>query len=293
MSSLQEQVQVLLDELVASGQETGVQAAVYRRGELVADTAAGVADPETGTPVGPDTLFYAASTVKGVTATVVHVLADRGLIDYDMRVTALWPEYGAHGKDRTTIRHVLTHSAGVPAIPMDTTLDRLSDWAGMCEAIAALEPWWTPGERSGYHPVTFGFILGEVVRRVTGKRISEVLAVEIGDPLGVAKELYFGVPERERGRVAKFEDDLALPCSHPSRPASRCSDPDRASCSPPPTWRTGPTSSPPTSRPGASSQRGQSPGCTPPSWTRSMEFDSSARIASAKSPAWPPPARTR
>ena len=207
MDSLQDQVQVLLDELVASGRENGVQAAVYRRGELVVDAVAGVADPATGTPVSARTLFYAASAVKGVTATVVHVLAEQGLLDYDLRVADLWPEYGAHGKDRTTIRQVLTHSAGVPAVPMDTKLEQFRDWDAMCEVIAGLEPWWTPGAQTGYHPVTFGFILGEVVRRVTGKPISQVLAEEIGVPLGVADELYFGVPASALDRVATVEDD--------------------------------------------------------------------------------------
>ena len=137
----------------------------------------------------------------------MHVLAEQGLLDYDLRVADLWPEYGAHGKDRTTIRQVLTHSAGVPAVPMDTKLDQFRDWDAMCEVIAGLEPWWTPGAQTGYHPVTFGFILGEVVRRVTGKPISQVLAEEIGVPLGVADELYFGVPASALARVATVEDD--------------------------------------------------------------------------------------
>lgn len=219
MSSLQDQVQVLLDELVSSGRENGVQAAVYRRGELLVDAWAGVANAETGTPVGPDTLFYAASTVKGVTATVVHVLAEQGVIDYDTRVAELWPEYGVNGKERTTIRHVLTHSAGIPAVPMDTTIERFCDWRAMCEVIAGLEPWWVPGERSGYHPVTFGFILGEVVRRATGKSISEALATQVGDPLGIADELYFGIPASELGRVARLEDDPAGAAVFASLPA--------------------------------------------------------------------------
>ncbi|WP_239062936.1 serine hydrolase domain-containing protein [Streptomyces sp. SID13031] len=112
MSELQKQVQVLLDGLVASGSEDGVQAAVYRRGELIVDAVAGVADGVTGRPVTSDTLFYAASTVKGVTSTVVHVLVEQGMLSYDTLVASVWPEFGAHGKSSTTVRHVLTHSAG-------------------------------------------------------------------------------------------------------------------------------------------------------------------------------------
>lgn len=209
MSDLSEQVRGLLEDLVASGSENGLQAAVYHRGELVAEAVAGVADPATGRPVTPDTIFYAASTAKGVAATVVHVLAERGALDYDTRIAELWPEFGAHGKDRATVRDALTHSAGVPALPTNLTVGTFTDWDAMCEVIAGLEPRWVPGERSGYHPITFGFLLGEIVRRVTGKPISQVLAEEVAGPLGVAGELYFGVPESAHARLARFADDPA------------------------------------------------------------------------------------
>ncbi|GAA3563170.1 serine hydrolase domain-containing protein [Kribbella ginsengisoli] len=204
---LQEQVVDAIEGLVASGAENGVQAAVYRRGELIVDAVAGMAAP--GRPVASDTLFYAASTVKGVTSTVVHVLVEEGVLSYDTLVASVWPEFGAHGKEGTTIRHVLTHSAGVPAVPADLTLSRFCDWEAMCSVIASLEPWWVPGERVGYHAVTFGFILGEVVRRATGSPISSALASLVGEPLGIAGELYFGVPASELKRVAHFEDDPA------------------------------------------------------------------------------------
>jgi CubicO group peptidase (beta-lactamase class C family) len=209
MSDLQERVQAVIDGLVESGAENGVQAAVYHRGELIVDAVAGVADPTTGRPVASDTLFYAASAVKGVAATIVHVLVEQGVFGYDTLVAELWPEFGAHGKETTTVRHVLTHSAGVPAVPADLTVDQLCDWGGMCALIAGFEPWWKPGDRVGYHAVTFGFIVGEVVRRATGKPISQVLAEGIGERLGVAGELFFGVPADALDRVARFEDDPA------------------------------------------------------------------------------------
>lgn len=209
MTELQEQVQAVIDVLVESGAENGVQAAVYRRGELIVDAVAGVADPSTGRLVESDTLFYAASTVKGVTSTVVHVLVEQGVLGYDTLVAELWPEYGVHGKEGTTVRHVLTHSAGVPAVPLDLTLQRFCDWEAMVALIADLEPWWVPGSRVGYHAVTFGFILGEIVRRATGQPISAVLAGGLGERLGIGRELYFGVPASELDRVARFEDDPA------------------------------------------------------------------------------------
>jgi CubicO group peptidase (beta-lactamase class C family) len=207
MGDLQKQVQVLIDGLVESGSENGVQVAVYRRGDLVVDAVAGVADPDTGRPVTSDTLFYSASTGKGVAATVAHVLVKRAVFGYDTPVAELWPEFAAHGKDSATVRHVLTHSVGVPAVPGDITPEQLCDRDGMCRRIADAEPWWAPGERVGYHAVTFGYILGEIVRRATGKRISQVLAEEIAGPLGIGDELYFGVPASELDRVARLEDD--------------------------------------------------------------------------------------
>lgn len=207
MSDLSRQVQAALEEMVGSGTENGVQAAVYQHGKLVVDAVAGVADPATGRPVTPDTVFFAASTAKGVAATVVHVLAERGLLDYDTRIAEVWPEFGAHGKDRATVRHALTHSAGVPMLPKDLTTETFTDWDAMCALIADLEPRWTPGEKAGYHAITFGFLLGEIVRRVTGKPISQVLAEDVAGPLGVADELYFGVPAAAHGRMARFEAD--------------------------------------------------------------------------------------
>jgi CubicO group peptidase (beta-lactamase class C family) len=209
MSDLAKQVQVALEEMVGAGTENGLQAAVYHRGELVVDAVAGTADPATGAPVRPDTVFFAASTAKGVAATVVHVLAERGALGYDMRIAELWPEFAAHGKDRATVRHALTHSAGVPVLPKDLPTATFTDWDAMCAVIAGLEPEWAPGEACGYHPITFGFLLGEIVRRATGKPVSQVLAEEVAGPLGVADELFFGVPASAHDRMATFTADPA------------------------------------------------------------------------------------
>ncbi|WP_327089171.1 beta-lactamase family protein [Nonomuraea sp. NBC_01738] len=198
MNSIQEAV----DKLVESGEELGLQVAVYRHGELVADVVAGEAAP--GRPVTSDTPFFSYSTGKGVTATVIHVLAERGVLDYDRPIAELWPEFAAEGKGATTLRHVLTHSAGLPAVPAGTTPESLCDWEGMCAALAAATPWWEPGTRTGYHAMTFGYLAGEVVRRATGKPISRVLREEIAQPLGIERELYFGVPDDQAHRVAEL-----------------------------------------------------------------------------------------
>jgi CubicO group peptidase (beta-lactamase class C family) len=206
MNSLQQQVQEAIDDLVESGVERGLQVSVYRHGEPVVDAVAGVADHETGRPVAPDTPIYAYSVGKGATATVAHVLVERGAFDYDTPIVELWPEFGAHGKETATVRHALTHTVGVPGIPADTTPEDLCDWDKMCEAIADAEPWWEPGTKTAYHAYPFGYIVGEISRRVTGKPISQILREEVAGPLGVADELFFGVPEPELSRLARLED---------------------------------------------------------------------------------------
>jgi CubicO group peptidase (beta-lactamase class C family) len=206
VTDLQQQIQRIIDELVESGAERGLQVAVYRHGEQMVDAVAGIADPETGRPVASDTPFYAYSVGKGATSSVAHVLVERGLFGYDTPVVELWPEFGANGKEGATLRHVLTHTVGVPGIPADTTPEDLCDWDRMCAAIADSEPWWEPGTKTAYHAYPFGYIVGEIVRRATGKPISQVLEEDVAGPLGVADELYFGMPESELYRLARLED---------------------------------------------------------------------------------------
>ncbi|MGP3958206.1 serine hydrolase domain-containing protein [Nonomuraea sp. 3N208] len=206
MTDLQKQVQEAADRLVESGEERGLQVAVYRDGEQIVDVVAGVADPETGRPVAPDTPFYNFSIGKGATATVAHVLVERGLFGYDTPVAELWPEFGRHGKEGVTVRHVLSHTAGVPGVPLDTTPEDVCDWGTMVAALEDAELWWEPGTKVGYHAYTFGFLVGEIVRRATGKPISQVLLEDVTTPLGMAGELYFGMPEKEHARLARLED---------------------------------------------------------------------------------------
>lgn len=206
MNDLQHQVQEAIDQLVESEAELGLQVAVYRHGELVVDAVAGVADHETERVVASDTPFYVYSTGKGATAAVAHVLAERGYFGYDTRIVGLWPEFGAHGKEAATVRHVLTHTVGVPGIPADTTPEDLCDSDKMCAVIADAEPWWEPGTKTAYHAYPFGYIVGEIVRRATGKPISQILREEVAEPLGITDEIFFGVPESELGRLARLQD---------------------------------------------------------------------------------------
>jgi CubicO group peptidase (beta-lactamase class C family) len=206
MKDLQQQVQQAIEELVESGAERGLQVSVYRHGEQIVDAVAGVADPSTGRQVTSDTLFFSYSIGKGVAATVVHVLAERGVLDYDAPIVELWPEFGAHGKEKATVRHVLSQSVGVPGLPSDLTVEDLTDWDKMCAIIADSEPWWEPGTKIGYHAITWGYIVGEIIRRASGKPIPQALREEVAAPLGVTNELFFAVPAAERSRVARLED---------------------------------------------------------------------------------------
>ena len=205
-AGLQSQVQKTIDALVGSGREIGVQVAAYLDGRLIVNSVSGLANPANGRPVTPDTPFFSYSTGKGLTATVVHVLAEKGQIDYDLRIADVWPEYARHGKGTTTLRHVLTHSAGVPQLPAYTTPEDFLDWDAMCRTIAGTTPIWAPGTRHGYHAWTWGWLVGETVRRATGRLISWVLAEDVARPLQADRELFFGVPEQQLNQIARLKD---------------------------------------------------------------------------------------
>lgn len=205
MSDLQQQVQTAIDELVASGAERGLQVAVYKDGELVVDAVAGLADGETGRALTSGTPIYSSSTGKSLTSAVAHVLAEKGVLDYDTPIAEVWPEFAAHGKQDATLRQVLDFTVGLPAVPPDTTPDDLVDWDKMTTVLAESEPWWEPGSKIGYHPQTFGWLVGEVVRRTTGKPISAALAEHVTGPLGIDGEVFLGVPAERLDQVAKLE----------------------------------------------------------------------------------------
>ena len=216
-------IEATVRQVVASGAETGVQVSVIKNGRVIVDAVGGAADPATGAAVSGETLFYAASTAKGVASSVAHVLAERGEVSYDLRAADAWPEFAAHGKDAVTLRHVLLHTAGVPGLPAGTTVADLCDWERMCALVAGEEPWWEPGTRFGYHAKTFGFLLGEILRRATGRRISALLREVITGPLGIEDEVCFGVPPRLLPRVARqvAPEGAAPPVPEPGSPQSR------------------------------------------------------------------------
>ncbi|MFI9556231.1 serine hydrolase domain-containing protein [Nonomuraea endophytica] len=215
MTDLRKNVQATIDELVETGVERGVQVAVYRGGELVVDAVAGLADPATGRPMTSDTPVYVTSTGKGMIATVVHLLAEQGVLAYDTPIAEYWPAFAAHGKERATVRHALSYRAGVPGVPVDTTPADIANWDKMCAAIADEKPWWEPGTTIGYHPQSWMYIMGEIVRRASGRTVSQVLREQVALPLGVADELYLAVPAAELPRLAVIEDPEGPPMELP------------------------------------------------------------------------------
>jgi len=199
-------VQAVLDALVTDGPELGLQVAAYLHGELVIDAWAGVADQASGTRVDGQTLFWASSTAKGIAATCIHLLAERGQLDYDATVASYWPAFAANGKGAVTVRQVLSHTAGVPYPPPGCDLPSFVDWDRTCAGIAALPLAWEPGTQTGYHNYTFGFIVGEIVRCIDGRHIRQFLQDEICHPLGI-DSLFLGVPAAELDRVATRTPD--------------------------------------------------------------------------------------
>lgn len=194
-------VQEIIDERVESGEELGLQVAAYVDGELVIDAWAGVTDEASRQQVNGNTLFTSWSTTKGFVAACLHILADRGQVDYDAPVAYYWPEFAAHGKHQITVRHVLTHSAGIPHMPDGVTPEMMTDWDKMCSAISQHEPLWTPGTRTGYHFWTFGWLVGEIIRRVDGRSIAQFAQDELCWPLGI-RDFYLGIPDIVEDRVA-------------------------------------------------------------------------------------------
>ena len=182
--------------------EVGAAVAAYVDGELVVNLWGGSADAAGARPWQEDTLAAIISGTKGLTSTCVHRLIERGELDLDAPVARYWPEFGQAGKQDVTIAMVLSHRAGAIAPRSRMAWREVADWDLVCARLAAAEPWWPPGTAQGYHGVSFGFILGEAVRRATGTTIGEQLRTEIAEPLGI--DVHLGLPAAEHHRCAEI-----------------------------------------------------------------------------------------
>ena len=181
----------------------GAAVCVYHHGVCVVDLWAGYRD-EQGSPWRRDTMSPSFSTTKGVASTALHIMVDHGLLDYDAPVARYWPEFAQNGKDGITVRHVLAHQSGLYHIrQMIDRAERMLDWAYMVHAIERAAPVHVPGTRTGYHGLTYGFLVGELIQRVTRRSFSTVVREAIAEPLGL-DGLYVGAPPEQLHRAAKL-----------------------------------------------------------------------------------------
>jgi len=182
--------------------EVGAAVCVYVDGRPVVDLWGGVADSQTDRQWTRDTVVCVFSSTKGVTAIGANLAIERGLLDPDATVASYWPEFAANGKEAITVRQVLSHQAGLPLVEGAFTLDEALSWDPVVEAIAGQKPEWDPGTQHGYHMRTYGWLVGELLRRVTGRTPGTYLREEVTGPLGA--DFWVGLPESEEGRVARL-----------------------------------------------------------------------------------------
>jgi CubicO group peptidase (beta-lactamase class C family) len=181
----------------------GAAVCVYQHGECVLDLWGGDRDRQ-GRPWERDTMAPSFSTTKGIASTLIHIMVDRGLLDYDAPVAEYWPEFAQAGKEAITLRHVLAHQSGLYHIrQMIDDASRMLEWEYMVEAIQRAEPIHPPGERTGYHGLTYGFLVGEILQRVTHKSFPELVQQELVEPLDL-DGMYIGAPEDALDRAAEL-----------------------------------------------------------------------------------------
>ena len=186
--------------------DVGASFAATVEGEFVVDIWAGHADQARTRPWQQDTIVNVYSTTKTMSFLCAFVLADRGLLDFHAKVTDYWPEYGQNGKENTEVRHFMSHSAGVPGFePAFAQAEQLYDWPGCIANLERQAPWWEPGAQSGYHAITQGYLIGELVRRIDGRSIGTFFREEIATPLGA--DFHIGMDEQDFPRVAEMIPD--------------------------------------------------------------------------------------
>jgi CubicO group peptidase (beta-lactamase class C family) len=206
-----------LARMVPEDGRSGAAVAVYHQGQCVVDMWGGHRDRD-GNPWEQDTLALSFSTTKGVTSTLLHVLAEQGLLDYHQPVSHYWPEFRQEGKSDVSVAHLLTHQSGLYDIrSLIDDASRMTDWEYMTDRLAAARPVHRPGVMHGYHGLTYGWLLGELIQRVTGQPFAQVLKEQLADPLGL-DGLYVGLPQEAFARRAQLR---SFPrSSAPPRPPS-------------------------------------------------------------------------
>ncbi|HUL28146.1 MAG TPA: serine hydrolase domain-containing protein, partial [Streptosporangiaceae bacterium] len=178
-------------------------------GDLVIDMWGGFRDEAKTTPWDERTITNVWSSTKTVTSLAALMLADRGELDVDAPVAAYWPEFAANGKQDVLVRHVMSHASGVSGLDQPAVVEDLYDWQKATSRMAAQAPWWEPGTASGYHALNYGHLVGELVRRISGKTLKQFVAEEITGPLGA--DFQIGAAESDWGRIANVVPPPPLP----------------------------------------------------------------------------------
>lgn len=204
--------------------EVGAACCVHLRGRVVVDLWGGWTAPEAAAQYSGDTLQMVLSTTKGLVAVCAHILAQESLLDFDAPVVEYWPEFGQAGKDGVKVRSLFSHRAGLAAVDRSLTLEDLYAWEPVVDALAAQPPLWTPDSAHGYHALTYGWLAGEVIRRVAGMTVGRFLAERVAGPLGL--DVWIGLPSEQLARVAPLIPPRA-------RPAGAAPDPFAASLADP------------------------------------------------------------
>ena len=198
-----DRVTELFHQQIENGTHPGAALAVYRHGKPVLDLCGGLADRETGKPVTGDTLFVLYSSTKAVTAACLHILWERGKFDWDDTVASHWPGFAQKGKEDVTIRHVMTHQSGFPDTPSHLTWDRWHDWEAAVDAMEQIPLDYKPGRVIAYHARNFGWVVGELVRRMDGRTIDRFVREEITVPLKI-EEFHLGIDPSMEERVSRL-----------------------------------------------------------------------------------------
>jgi len=197
----------------AQGLEVGAAFSAYHRGEKVVDLWGGIADSTTGRPWTEDTIEVVFSTTKGVTAICAHKLAQEGKLDFDAPVAKYWPEFAQNGKADIPLSYLLSHQAGLAWVDGTMTAEEVFEWDPVIRALEAQAPLWQPGTAHGYHATTYGWLVGEVIKRVSGMSVGTYFRKEIADPLHL--DFWIGLPESEEPRVARLSGNLVPTESDP------------------------------------------------------------------------------
>jgi len=198
-----------LAEQLASGEELGASIVIDVDGETAVDLWGGFRDEARTVPWTPDTITNVWSTTKTVTNLAALMLVDRGDLDVFAPVARYWPEFAAGGKQDIEVRHLLSHTSGVSGWDQPFRTEDMYDWDGATSRLAAQSPWWEPGTASGYHALNQGHLVGEVIRRISGKPLKQFVAEEIAGPLGA--DFQIGAAERDWGRIADVVPPPPLP----------------------------------------------------------------------------------